>query len=159
MKTAANASPNPVYGTTTSLTFAAYDGFGQTNDLFYEWSVIAQPAGVPAPTFSVNDSASANDTTATFNAAGSYIFEVTAANPSGQVVAETVPVTVSQTATSISVTAPTLSLYENGAEQFAATELDQFGNPMSPQPASFTWSANNGTINSAGPATGGVRRA
>ena len=48
-------------GTSTSLSAQA-----SGTSLFYEWSTLSTPAGARAPTFSVNDSATAGTTTATF---------------------------------------------------------------------------------------------
>ena len=52
--------------------------------------------------------------------------------------------------TTITVAPASASVQTGGTQQFTATGLDQFGNPMSPQPA-FTWSVSGGgTINSSG---------
>lgn len=57
--------------------------------------------------------------------------------------------------TSITVSPSSASVPTNGTQQFTATALDQFGNPMSPQPG-FTWSVNGGgTISAAGLFTAG----
>ncbi|MGA2255334.1 MAG: autotransporter-associated beta strand repeat-containing protein [Thermoguttaceae bacterium] len=142
----ASLSPVTVYsGTSQSL---SADASGTS--LFYEWSVLSAPSGAQDPIFSVNDSGTASTTTATFSAAGQYELQVTAADPTGQVATSTVSVTVDAVASSIAVIAPTLSLYDKGTEQFTATELDQFGNPMSSQPTSFAWCASSGTITSGG---------
>ena len=52
---------------------------------------------------------------------------------------------VAQVLTSISVSLASSNLATNGTEQFAATALDQFGNPMTPQPT-FNWQATGGQI-------------
>ena len=128
-------SDQTIAGTTASFSL----DFPGDGPLCYEWSVTAKPPGAEDPTFSANDSSAASTTNVTFSQAGNYSFQVTAADAGGQSVVSTVNVTVEQTASSISVTAPSLSLDENESEQFAATELDQFGNPMSSQPSSFNW--------------------
>ena len=57
--------------------------------------------------------------------------------------------------TSITVSPASASVQTGGTRQFSATGLDQFGNPMSPQPT-FTWSVSGGgTINSSGLFTAG----
>ncbi len=56
---------------------------------------------------------------------------------------------VAQVLTSISVSLASSNLATNGTEQFAATALDQFGNPMTPQPT-LSWQATGGQINSSG---------
>src|SRR6266481_2018808 len=45
--------------------------------------------------------------------------------------------------TSITVSPASASVATGGTQQFTATGLDQFGNPMSPQPT-FTWSVTGG---------------
>ena len=57
------------------------------------------------PTFSVNDSNAAIDTTATFSQAGTYGFAVTITDPFGLSTTSTVNVTVNQTLTSIALPA------------------------------------------------------
>ena len=61
------------------------------------------PSGAAAPTFSVNGSNAAQNTTATFSAAGAYVFTVTITDPGGMSVTSSVNVTVNQTLTSITV--------------------------------------------------------
>lgn len=58
--------------------------------------------------------------------------------------------------TTISVSPATASVATGGSVQFGATGLDQFGQPMSPQPT-FTWSVGGGggTISAAGLFTAG----
>ena len=140
-----SASLVSVGATSANLSAAGTDGSGGTSDLFYEWSVVADPSGAQDPTFSDNDSATANATMATFSAAGQYESQVTVANQGGRTASSDVTVNVNPAATSISVTAPSSWLGKGGTEQFTATELDQFGNPVNPQP-SFTWSSVGGTV-------------
>ena len=122
---------------------AGADAAGE-EDLAYTWSTIGTP---PAPvTFSDNGDNVASETTATFAAAGSYELNVTIENSDGQGVTSDVTVDVTQIATSVSVSAedgtPDPITLANGAtKQFVATELDQFGNPMTEQPT-FTWSTS-----------------
>ena len=57
--------------------------------------------------------------------------------------------------TSITVSPSSASVSTGGTQQFTAPGLDQFGNPMSPQPT-FTWSVSGGgTISSSGLFTAG----
>jgi len=57
--------------------------------------------------------------------------------------------------TSITVSPATASVQTTGTQQFSATGLDQFGQPMSPQPT-FTWSVTGGgTIDASGLFTAG----
>lgn len=153
---AASANPNLVTGISTNLSVQATDSSGG-GDITYSWSVLSGPAGVPAPTFSVNNSTTSNNTTALFSAAGAYTFQVAAANAGGTVTS-TVSVAVNQTLTSITVAPATVSLADGQSQGFAATARDQFGNAMSTQPP-ITWSVSgSGAITSAGvyTAPGGI---
>ncbi len=61
-----------------------------------------------------------------------------------------------QTLTSITVSPSSASVPTGGTKQFSATGLDQFGQPMNPQPT-FTWAVNGGgSINSSGLFTAGA---
>jgi regulation of enolase protein 1 (concanavalin A-like superfamily) len=80
--TAAAANPTTVIASTTTLSVAATDDGGAAN-LSYLWSVIAKPADVADPIFSINNTNSASTTTATFFAAGNYTFRVTVADAQG----------------------------------------------------------------------------
>ena len=51
------------------------DDAGESN-LKYKWAVKTMPAGAAAPTFSVNGTNAAKNSTATFYAAGNYTFQV-----------------------------------------------------------------------------------
>jgi hypothetical protein len=145
----ATATPNPVTGTTTALSVLATD-IGGTGNLTYTWAATAAPNGAD-PTYSLNGSALSNATTVTFNEAGDYTFTVTISDGIEHTTSS-VNVTVDQTLSSVAVTPASVGLAPNGTQQFAATALDQFGNPMSSQPA-FTWSLDPlsvGSIDSSG---------
>lgn len=91
------ASPaSVVNATTTNLSVNASYGGGEPG-LTYTWSVVSQPSGIAAPTFSVNGANAAKNAVATFAGPGSYTFKLTVANGSGFVRTATVPVTVSNT--------------------------------------------------------------
>ncbi len=156
--TPASATPNPVTGTTTNLSVLGGDS-GGASSLTYTWSVLSEPSGVTTPTFSINASNAASNTTATFYAAGNYTFEATITDTSGLSVTSTTSVTVNQTLTSIVVSPGTATVNNSGTQQFTATGEDQFGNAMSNQTA-FTWSLSSGagTLSSSGmytaPSTG-----
>ncbi len=137
---AASATPNPVTGTTANLTVSASDPSGNSG-LIYTWTTTGTP---PAPvTFSANGTNAAQSSTATFKVAGSYSLEVTASDPSGYVVTSAVTVVVNQSLTSITISPGSITVAENGQEQFTATADDQFGNPMATEPA-VTWSVSSG---------------
>ena len=68
--TPASATPNPVTGTTTGLSVLGADIATGEGSLTYSWAATRVPNGAAAPTFSVNGSNAAQNTTATFSAAG-----------------------------------------------------------------------------------------
>ena len=69
------------------------------SSLTYHWTTTSLPGGASAPTFSVNSSNAAQDTTVTFHSAGSYTFMVTVTNSHSLTVTSSVSVTVDQTVT------------------------------------------------------------
>jgi len=146
--TPASATPNPVTGTTAALSVVGADDAGEAN-LTYAWSVTTLPTGAVAPTFSASGTSAAENTTATFFGTGSYAFTVTITDAVGLTATSSVTVTVDQTFMSLAVSPPSASLLAGGTQQFAATALDQFGNPMASQP-SFTWGATTGSITGGG---------
>ena len=140
--TAASATPSPVTGTTTGLSVLGADIATGEGSLTYTWAATTLPGGAAAPTFSVNGSNAAKNTTATFSKAGAYAFTVTITDPAGLMTTSGVNVTVNQTLTGITVQ-PVGGLAADGTELFAATAFDQFDNPMASQPQ-FTWSLIGG---------------
>jgi subtilase family serine protease len=147
--TPATAAPSTVTSTSTSLSALGGDN-SDTASLTYTWSVVSEPSGAAAPTFSVNGNNAAQNTSVTFYDAGNYTFQVTIANIYGQSVVSDVNVTVNQTASSISLTPTTGSLYDNATLQLTAAAFDQFGHPMSVQP-SWNWSlSGDGSLSGSG---------
>ena len=128
------------------LAVGASSPAGQSN-LTYTWSV-TPPSGVTAPTFSANNNNAAQNTTATFSAAGSYTFTVTITDQYGGSVTSTVGVSVISTLAAITITPPSLLISNGGTQQFTATGKDQFGLVMSP--LAFSWSTTVGGITAAG---------
>jgi alpha-L-arabinofuranosidase len=140
---AASASPSPVTGKTTVLSVTATDPSGNAG-LIYTWATTGTPPA--AVTFSANGSNAASSTTATFSAAGSYSFQVTVSDPGGYIATSSVTVSVNQSLSSIKVSPATVTLAAEGQQQFTGVADDQFGNPMSTQPA-LSWSVSgSGTI-------------
>jgi alpha-L-arabinofuranosidase len=137
---AAAATPSPVTGKATVLSVTATDPSGSAG-LAYTWTTTGTP---PAPvSFSANGNNAAQSTTATFSRAGSYSFQVTVSDPGGYVATSSVVVTVNQALTSVKVGPGTVTLAAAGQQQFSGTALDQFGIPMSAQPA-LAWSVSSG---------------
>ena len=122
------------------------------NTLTYTWATTGTP---PAPvTFSTNGNNSASNVTATFSQAGSYSFLVTITDPAGNSVTSNVGVTVNQVATTLTVSPSSGAVVPNGALQFSDTASDQFGNPYTAAPVSWTVSGG-GTIDNTGKFTAG----
>lgn len=145
----ASATPSTVTGTSTSLSVLGSDDMGEVN-LTYTWSVTSGPSGT---TFSPNGTNGSKNTTATFAAAGSYTIQVAIRDGTGLTTTDTVSVTVSQTATTLSATPADVSVQTGGTQQFTAAVQDQFGQPMS---ATVGWSVSGGgTIDSTGLFTAG----
>ena len=92
--------------------------------------------------------------TATFSQAGSYSFQVTITDPAGNSVTSNVGVTVNQVATTLTVSPASGSVVPNGTLQFSDTASDQFGNPYTARPVSWTVSGG-GTIDNTGKFTAG----
>jgi subtilisin family serine protease len=157
---AAAASPNPVTGTTATLSVLGADPKFAESTLTYTWIATAVPAGAAVPSFSSNGTNGAKQTTVTFHQAGSYTFLVMITDPSRLTATSSVTVTVAPTLTAIAVTPASAAVFDGTSQSFAATARDQFGQPLAPQPA-FTWSVDaggaGGTITATGVYTGPAR--
>jgi autotransporter-associated beta strand protein len=140
---AATAAASTVTGTTVGLSALASDSNG-ANYLNYTWAATSIPSGATAPTFSVNNTSAAYNTTATFSAAGSYTFQVTVTNEYGLSVTSSVVVTVVQTPTGIGVGPAATLLLPSATCQLSTFNADQFGNPISGN-ISAAWSLTSGT--------------
>src|SRR5262249_52208318 len=143
-------SPNPGSGTTMALSVLGADPVDPESALSYIWAATAVPPGAVAPSFSVNGTNAAKDTTASFAAAGNYIFQVTITDSAGLTATSIANVTVNQTLTSIAVAPPAATVPDGGTLQFAAVAHDQFGQALSAQP-SFTWSLAPGGLGAIDP--------
>jgi hypothetical protein len=151
--TAAAASPNPVAGTTTTLSVLGDDDAGEAN-LIYTWAASGTPPA--AVTFSANGTNAAKNTTVTFTKAGSYTLQVTVGDQPGLTATSSVMVTVDQTPTSIAVSPVSASVAPLATQQFVATALDQFATALAAQPA-FTWTVSGGgTVDANGLFTAGA---
>ena len=130
-----------VRGLETGLSVAATDDGGAEN-LTYAWSA-ASASGTPLGFLPDGDNA-ARLSTAYFEGLGDYFLTVTVRDAQGLAAASTVAVRVLATADSVEVTPAVASVVVGGAQSFAATVLDQFGNPLASQPASYSWTASGG---------------
>jgi len=141
---------DPVTTTSTTLSVEAGDDQAEST-LTYSWSTVSAPTDGGAY-FSINDSNAAKNTTATFYAAGTYVFQVMVTDTAGATATGNVSVTVQQTLTGITISPEDAALAPGQNRLFTATAIDQFGNDMTTQP-SFTWSVGSGgvgTISSTG---------
>jgi alpha-L-arabinofuranosidase len=137
---AAAAAPNPASGTTTVLSVTANDASGASG-LIYTWTTSGTPV---APVhFSTNGTSAAQSVTATFAKAGIYSFVVSVADPGGLFATSSVTCTANPTLTTIAVNPGSITVAAGGHQQFSATAFDQFGDPLSSQPA-LSWSVGSG---------------
>ena len=142
---AAAASPTSVTGTATTLSVSGADDHGESS-LAYSWSA----TGPAAVAFSATGTNVAKSSVATFAKAGAYTLTATITDAGGLTVSSAVNVTVAQTLTSVVVSPAVATVIAGASQQFVATAIDQFGNPLAIQPP-FTWSATGGgTITSGG---------
>ena len=142
---AAAASPTSVTGTATTLSVSGADDHGESS-LAYSWSA----TGPAAVAFSATGTNAAKSSVATFAKAGAYTLTATITDAGGLTVSSAVNVTVAQTLTGVVVSPAVATVIAGASQQFVATAIDQFGNPLAIQPP-FTWSATGGgTITSGG---------
>lgn len=125
---------------TVGLTVTATDDGGEPA-LTYTWSVADGPG--PGVFFSPNGTNSAKLTTASFEATGDYRLSVAVMDAEGLTVSGDVNVRVVQEASGVTVSPPAASVTVGGGQAFTATEIDQFGDAIAPQP-SFTWTVSGG---------------
>ena len=150
---AAAATPNPVTGTTVSLSVLGDDDGGESN-LTYTWSTTGTPPATV--TFSVNGTNAAKNATATFTKAGTYTFQVIIADLGNLTTTSSVAVSVNQTVTTIVVAPTTATVNVSATQQYTATARDQFTTALAPQPT-FTWTVSGGgSIGTSGLFTAGT---
>ena len=147
---AASAAAAPIFvtGNSTDLSVLGADTNGEST-LTYTWTATTLPAGAAAPTFSANGTNAAKNTTVTFSAAGAYVLTATITDANDASSTSSVSVTVSQTATSMTVSPASLGIAAGTTQQFTATVFDQFGAAFISQP-SVTWSTTTGSISASG---------
>ena len=146
--TAPAATPAAVSGTTAQLSAAGQSTAGNSG-IIYTWSATTVPPGATPPTFSVNGSNAASSTTATFHAAGTYIFTASMTDSAGDVASNVVTVVVAQTPTAVAVTPSPVNVAAGAEQSFSAALEDQFGAAV-PYSA-YTWAlSGNGTLSAAG---------
>jgi autotransporter-associated beta strand protein len=143
------AGAGSMTATSAVLSVVGADATGGEFNLAYTWSLTGTP---PVPvTFSTNDTNSAKTTTAMFAAAGTYNFQVSMTNAAGFSNTSNVSVTVNQVYSGLSLSPATADLTGGASQQFSATALDQFGQPLASQPAiNWTLVSGLGTLSNAG---------
>lgn len=142
------AASSPVTGTTTPLSVLGDDAEGEAN-LTYTWTALSVPGGSPLPSYSINGSNAAKNTTVTFYRAGNYTFNVFITDSAGLSVTSSVSLVVTQTETSVAVSPDKFTLTSGTSKQFTAQALDQFAQPMAVQPR-FSWTTTGGAISLGG---------
>ena len=151
--TAASATPNPVVGTTATLSVLGADDNGEAN-LTYTWATTGTPPA--AVSFGSNGTNAAKTTTATFTAAGTYSLQVTVKDQGGLTALSATSVTVTAKLTSIVVTPASPYVSISATQQFTAVARNQFSVALSPQPT-FTWAVSGGgSISASGLFTAGT---
>lgn len=128
-------------GRDLTLSVAATDDGGEPA-LTYVWS--ASSVGRPPVFFSPNASNPAKVTLAGFESAGDYLVTVAVRDAAGLTTTASLPIRVAAVPDAIVVEPAVASVVYGGSQAFGATLLDQFGAPVSPQPASFAWSVSGG---------------
>jgi regulation of enolase protein 1 (concanavalin A-like superfamily) len=139
--TPANVVPYPVPGTQAAVSVLGADEGGEAG-LTYTWTTTVKPAGAPDPTFNVNGTNGAKNSTVTFGQAGSYGLLVTISNGI-MTTTSSVSVTVSQTLASLLITPSQPTMGIDSSQQINPTGQDQFGNAMATLPA-LNWSVQSG---------------
>ncbi|MGA2616698.1 MAG: efflux RND transporter periplasmic adaptor subunit [Thermoguttaceae bacterium] len=119
------------------------------SNLTYTWAATTVPKSAAAPTFSVNGSNAAKNTTATLNKAGTYGFTVTIADSGRLSVTSSVSLAVPQTLATIAVSPAAATVNPEATQPFTATGHDQFGSPLATQPR-FAWTTTVGKISEEG---------
>jgi uncharacterized protein YkwD len=133
------SGPAQVSGVSAALTSSATDLDGWPGSVTYTWSQVSGPG---ASSFNPNGTTN-GDTTVTFNAAGDYVFRVTASDGAKSSTSDTATVQVLQVASDLAVLPPYATVQANRSVQLAAVLRDQFGASMPGQPG-IAWSVNGG---------------
>jgi hypothetical protein len=144
----AEAETSLVTGDSVELSVSAADDGGESS-LTYTWSATGGTFDRPVD-FSENGNNGAQTTTAIFQLAGPYTFQVIVRDAAGLTTSSTVDVTVVATPTVLTVAPAATSVVYGSSRAFAAASVDQFGDPMATAPA-VAWAASGGgTIDDSG---------
>ncbi len=131
-----------------NLTALGGDDAGESG-LTYTWQVVAAPAEAPPVTFSANGTNAAKSATATFGLQGAYTLRVTIRDAQGAAVTSEATVSFASVLTSLAVAPPSTVVSNGRTRQFAASGLDQFGQPIAA--SGISWSVvGAGSVDSNG---------
>ncbi|MFM7184082.1 MAG: pre-peptidase C-terminal domain-containing protein [Planctomycetota bacterium] len=136
--TAAAAAPATVTGTTTAVSVLGSDDHGEPN-LSYAWTA----TGPAAVSFSPTGTNAAKSAVATFVKPGAYTLTATITDSGGRTASSAVNVNVVSQLAGIVVGPATAEVLVGGTRLFTATGIDQFGAPLTVQPA-IAWSVSGG---------------
>ena len=145
---AAAAAPPVVTGKTSVLSVTASDDGGEPA-LTYTWSATGGSFLRPV-SFSANGTNAAKTTTATFAVAGSYTLTVTVRDAANLTATDTVDVTVDPVATGVVVSPASATLAYGTVQAFSGSVVDQFSDPLAPQPGIAWGVGGGGTIDGTG---------
>jgi hypothetical protein len=124
------AADNLIRGRSTQFSALGADDGGEAN-LTYTWIVTGAPQGAAPVRFSANGTNAARTTTATFDQAGAYLFQVVVTDAAGHAVQSGERFVVVEPTASAFVIHPAAPTVANGTTVDIAVEsLDQFGDPM-----------------------------
>ena len=152
---AASAANNFTQSTTDLSVLGAADAGEST--LRYTWSVLDKPAAAPDPTFGVNGTNAAKNTTVTFYASGAYTFHVLITDGVHSTSSD-VNVTVAAIYTGMALTPASATVVPTANSfQFTLTMYDQFNAAVAVLPP-LNWSATgpNNSISATGLFTAGT---
>ena len=144
-ETTNDADGNTIYivrGDSADFAVSATDD-GSESGLAYTWSAQG-PADAPEVFFSPNGENAAKNTTAFFEQAGDYLLTISAHDGQNLATTSSVIARVVSAPARVDVTPEMASVTNGGSQQFTASLVDQFDDPVTPQPASFTWSSSGG---------------
>lgn len=131
-----------VRGTSADFSVNATDDAGERG-LVYTWSAQG-PTDAPEVSFSPNEDNIAKSTTAYFQKAGDYLFTISTHDGQNLTSTSSIMVRVVPSSTRVEVAPEIASVTHGGSQQFTASLVDQFDDPVTPQPAYFTWSSSEG---------------
>ena len=146
-ETTTDPDGNTIYivrGDSAGFAVSATDDGGESG-LSYTWSAQG-PADAPEVFFSPNGDNASKNTTAYFDKAGDYLFTISTHDGQNLATTSSVMVRVVPTPARVDVAPEIASVTNGGSQQFTASLVDQFDDPVTPQPVSFTWSSDGGGV-------------